>query len=387
MNLTEVERAIVRKAGHVAATLTRDSDGVTFAYVDGYAGPPVATTLPVDAPPVVTQPGQLPAFFTGLLPEGRRLTALRQSVKTSVDDEFSLLLAVGGNTVGDVTVLPDGTDPTPIPALISGDEINFAKLRERTGLVERTGLAGAQDKASGAMMSLPVKLGGTDAIVKLDPPEYPLATINEHFFLKLARGLRQPVAHSELITDVNGETGLVVRRFDRAPEPLAVEDACQLAGRYPADKYRMTAADVINVVAEVCPARLVAMQAVFQQFVFAWLTGNGDLHAKNVSVLQTHDGEWRVAPIYDIPSTLPYGDRTSALAVAGARENLTRRTFLRLADEVGLPERAASRAIDEALRATQSCIDSVSAGTLPYSAHVVRQWTRQLRRRRTDLAG
>ena len=80
MNLTEVERAIVRKAGHIAATLTRGCDGVTFAYVDGYAGPPVATTLPVDAPPVVTQPGQLPAFFTGLLPEGRRLTALRQSV-------------------------------------------------------------------------------------------------------------------------------------------------------------------------------------------------------------------------------------------------------------------------------------------------------------------
>ncbi len=284
-------------------------------------------------------------------------------------------------------MLPDGTDPTPVPALISGDEINFAKLRERTGLVERTGLAGTQDKASGAMMSLPVKLGGTDAIIKLDPPEYPLATVNEHFFLKLARGLRQPVAHSELITDVNGETGLVVRRFDRVPEPRAVEDACQLADRYPADKYRMTAAEVINVVAEVCPARLVAMQAVFQQFVFAWLTGNGDLHAKNVSVLQTHDGEWRVAPIYDIPSTLPYGDRTSALTVAGARENLTRRTFLRLADEVGLPERAASRAIDEALRATQSCIASVSAGTLPYSAHVVRQWTRQLRRRRIDVAG
>ncbi|HHU66493.1 MAG TPA: hypothetical protein GXZ33_01375 [Corynebacterium sp.] len=30
-----------------------------------------------------------------MLPEGRRLTALRTAVKTSADDEFSLLLAVG----------------------------------------------------------------------------------------------------------------------------------------------------------------------------------------------------------------------------------------------------------------------------------------------------
>lgn len=39
--------------------------------------------------------------------------------------------------------------------------------------------------------------------------------------------------------------------------------------------------------------------------VFAWLTGNGDLHAKNVSVLQ-QAGEWRIAPIYDAPPTVPY---------------------------------------------------------------------------------
>ncbi|WP_414819923.1 HipA domain-containing protein [Serinicoccus sp. CNJ-927] len=38
----------------------------------------------------------------------------------------------------------------------------------------------------------------------------------------------------------------------------------------------------------------------------AWATGNGDLHAKNLSVLQ-RDGEWRVAPVYDVPSTVPYG--------------------------------------------------------------------------------
>jgi len=36
--------------------------------------------------------GALPSYFSGLLPEGRRLGALRRAVKTSADDELSLLL-------------------------------------------------------------------------------------------------------------------------------------------------------------------------------------------------------------------------------------------------------------------------------------------------------
>ena len=51
-----------------------------------------------------------PAFFADL-PEGRRLTALRRTVGTSADDEFSMLLAVGGDTIGDVQVLPVGDTP------------------------------------------------------------------------------------------------------------------------------------------------------------------------------------------------------------------------------------------------------------------------------------
>ncbi len=34
------------------------------------------------------------------------------------------------------------------------------------------------------------------------------------------------------------------------------------------------------------------------RFAFAYLTLNGDAHAKNVSVLREPDGEWRAAPAY-----------------------------------------------------------------------------------------
>ena len=42
------------------------------------------------------------------------------------------------------------------------------------------------------------------------------------------------------------------------------------------------------------------------------LSANGDAHAKNFSVLQQPDGEWRVAPAYDVPTSQPYGDSTLA---------------------------------------------------------------------------
>lgn len=46
------------------------------------------------------------------------------------------------------------------------------------------------------------------------------------------------------------------------------------------------------------------------------MTGNGDLHAKNVFILEALHAGFVVAPVYDIPCTLLYGDDTMALPVA-----------------------------------------------------------------------
>ena len=68
--------------------------------------------------------------------------------------------------------------------------------------------------------------------------------------------------------------------------------------------------------AGLCRARPVAVRNLYLQFIFAWLTGNGDLHANNVAVLGGREA-WVVSPVYDIPCTLLYGDDTMALTVAG----------------------------------------------------------------------
>ncbi len=148
--LRHIQRADVYKAGERTALLERDPTGaVTFSYREGYSGPAVASTLPVTADRVTTPGGGLPPFFAGLLPEGHRLTVLRRAVKTSPDDELSLLLAVGADTPGDVQVVPAGEQPTDPPPLAATSPAHL-DLRALTGAPHHRGRArraGAADHA------------------------------------------------------------------------------------------------------------------------------------------------------------------------------------------------------------------------------------------------
>jgi serine/threonine-protein kinase HipA len=396
--LRAVSAADVWKKDLRVARLSREPGVVVFDYlpeVRARGAPAVATTLPVAEEAVRTTGGAIPPFFAGLLPEGRRLTSLRRAVKTSADDELSLVLAVGADTVGDVRVLAPGA-PREAPAPLvtvrkTWSETRFSDLLAEAGMVDLVALPGVQDKVSGGVISLPVARAHERYIVKLDPPEYPHLVENEAFFLAAAREARLPAASGELVRDAEGRPGLVVRRFDRARAPdgtvaaRACEDGCQVLGRWPADKYLVSTEEVVRGLAALCAARAVALRDLFRQVLFAWLTGNGDLHAKNLSILETDQGEWRVAPAYDVPSTLLYGDRTSAMSMRGKNDGFSRRHWLLLAEDVELPARAAEREIDDLLARTASLAGRLRAGALPFAQRAVADWVAEIRNRRRLL--
>lgn len=135
---------------------------------------------------------------------------------------------------------------------------------------------------------------------------------------------------------------------------------------------------------EVASSTPLALQALMRQLAFAWITGNGDLHAKNVSVVG-RDGVFAAAPMYDVPSTVPYGDHSMALTVRGSTSGLSRRKLLRLAGEVGLASRAAERAIDDAITASVGIADDLRNGAIPFDARRVRDLARNVARRRETL--
>lgn len=386
-----VRRADVYKAGVLAGHLSRTSRGsVAFSYAPKYlasGGRNVATTLPLSAEPVEAPSGALPAFFSGLLPEGHRLTVLKEAVKTSLGDELSLLLAVGADVPGDVQVVPAGEPPVEPPPLADTsrpEELDFASLAEG---VDTHGLPGVQSKASASMLTTPLALANRRYLLKLDPPRHPHLVLNEASHLAAARALKIAVAKHSVVLDRNGLPGLLVERFDRVEGEgllrLGLEDAAQVLNLPPASKYAVSAEEVVLALAGLCKAKVVAVRNLYLQFVFAWLTGNGDLHAKNASVLQGPQGGWVMAPVYDIPCTLLYGDDTMALSIAGRVKNLKARHWREFAASIGLPERAATAANNLALTAAAA----VDLGALPLTGSPLNAALRELRFRRTELTG
>lgn len=392
----DVQVAHVLKDGVPAATLARVDGGVEFAYTPTYldsGGRAVATTLPLSEEPVRTTSGAVPPFFANLLPEGRRLTALRRVVKTSPDDELSLLLSVGSDPVGDVQVLtqPDPGVATSVPVVDGAfADLDFADLLATHGIGDPAALAGVQDKVSGRMLTVPLAHGGRAHLLKFEVPEFPRVVEDEAFFLGVARRLRHPVVAAEVVHDRHGRPGLLVTRFDRVPDGdhlrrLAVEDGAQVLGVHPAQKYTVSSEDLVTGVAGVCRSRPLALRALLLQLVLAWASGNGDLHAKNVSVVGAADRS--VAPVYDIPSTVPYGDPTAALPLAGRRENLTAKAFRSFGETVGLPRAAVDRVLAEVLEATADVPAQIEAGAVPWDPRRRQDLVRTLRRRRRDLEG
>lgn len=409
--------ADIYKAGVLAARLERHDGGTRFSYLPAYlqnGGPAVASSLPLTTEPVLSAAGAAPPYFTGLLPEGRRLNALRRSIKTSADDDLSLLIAAGGNPVGDVQIVGHGEPLDPDEHAVELDPklpMDFDQLLGDPDLIDPVALAGVQDKLSAGMISLPVAGAGKRYILKLNAPEFPHVVENELVMFRYAAKLRIPMSPVQLIRDIAGRAGLLVERFDRIPVPggganevqrLAVEDGAQVLKLYPADKYNVGYGTVCHALADHCSAPLPALRNLAIQGAFAWLSGNGDLHAKNVSMVQLPHGEWTIAPVYDIPSTVVYGDKTLALTLNGKRSGISRRHFLAWAKDLGLTDRTARQVVELALKASGPLIADLEAGTAfaaapskgrnddggsPFPDMVTRAWVKELKHRRRLLEG
>ena len=390
-----VERADVYKQDAIAGHFRRTEEGSEFSYDEKYVAvgdPPVASTLPTQSRSFRTGSGSVPPFFAGLLPEGARLQAVIQAVETSADDELSLLLAVGADTAGDVRIVPSGTTPSLPSDTLPNDplQVSFRELLARSADPDAeqldSALAGVQDKLSDAAISFPVVRRGGPAILKLDPRAFPLITRNEHFFLSLARTAGFHVPRHALITDREGETGLLVERFDRrfntdgSVQRIAQEDACQLMGRYPADKYRVSVNDIADEVANTATSPSAAVLDLALQIAFAWMIGNGDLHAKNYSLQFRADGLVTATPLYDIVSTLPYPLRQNmALRLDGRDDNFTLQYFVTFAERFGVPERIINRHVHSMIRRVEPMLENISS--IGYDEPTAHRLAIEIRRR------
>jgi serine/threonine-protein kinase HipA len=385
MNLADlvgVDAADVYKAGKLAGHLRRVVDDVVFAYADDYLADPstpsVAFTLPKQPEPIRAAAGAVPAYFAGLLPEGARLQAVTTAARTSLDDQLTLLLVVGADAIGDVQVLPQGAplaDPGPLFDVHAASADDFVALVARAVSadplqIDRVALPGVQAKVSAAMISTPLGTTAGPAILKLDPGAYPRLVANEDFFLSMAADCGLPVPRHQLLHDRLGRAALLVDRFDRVSQDgnfvrVPQEDACQVLGRYPAAKYRLSFQDVAVALADAVDqtggSRPLAMRRLLEIGAFSYLIGNGDLHGKNLSIRRSTMGAWEVTPAYDLLSTQPYTgwQDPMALAMYGRANRLGRRWWLDAADRLRVPQRAVAAALDKIVDRSESWLERI----------------------------
>lgn len=295
--------------------------------------------------PALIETHDLHPFFLNLLPEGVRLRLLLEASR-SKDDSLALLLKLGWDTIGDVAVLPHGEAPTghKVSAPESQlSEVSFWELFHK-GIVETPDAAvpGVQEKISSSTIAFGVRAASVpSAILKLNPKKYPRLVQNEEFFLRMAKGCGLEASKAVLVQDREGESGLLVTRFDRLKGGMKLhqEDACQLLNLVPANKYTPSLRRVADAICQFCTAPVVEIARLMRLYAFCYVIGNSDLHAKNISLLW--DGTVRLTPAYDLLSTLPYHlDPNMALQLGGRDDNFRTGDFVSFGERYGVPESA-----------------------------------------------
>jgi len=279
------------------------------------------------------------AFFENLLPEGHVRKFLQ--VSRHATTVFGLLRSVGGDTASGLTILPQGERPAPARYRPTTWQEIAARLRNTAvpALVSenaegaRISLAGAQDK-----LLLTVMPNGSPAIPEGAAPSTHIlkpdirgldkvwsSALNETLVMQLAASLGLGAAQASYQRDTRA---CLIERYDRVPgddgELIRMHqlDLCQLAGKPSDVKYESDGGPSLAQ----CRAMLGSMgvgaadlKRFLQWVLFNLCVGNNDSHAKNLSVLQTAGGKYRLAPFYDLMCTAIYPGlaRNFALSIGG----------------------------------------------------------------------
>lgn len=307
-------------------------------------------------------------FMWGLLPDNEIiLDEWAKRYQVSARNPFALLTAVGEDCPGAVQLVPPDLKlrkPVEVIPLTTKElDERMRRLKNDPGAGRLAGdsgqfsLPGAQAKTAFYRMKngwgVPKGRTPTTHIFKPETGGITDIASNEHFCLELARRLNLPAALSR-VEKIGGVTVIVVERYDRlrrGDDVIRVhqEDMCQALGVPPSKKYQAQGGPTIkHIMALLADSANPAvdrdrfMRAQALNFVIA----GTDAHARNYSVVYAPGSAFRLAPLYDVISDLPYAHgRSSSLAMGidGHRElkTIAPRHWEALAADVGFePDKA-----------------------------------------------
>jgi serine/threonine-protein kinase HipA len=183
---------------------------------------------------------------------------------------------------------------------------------------------------------------GGNYIVKPPNGEYPELPQNEHLTMRLAEAFGIQTVESSLVRLASGELSYITRRIDRTDtqEKIHMLDMFQIIEA--TDKYRSSMERVGKALSLYATNTLLDQLRFFEIAVFSFLTGNNDMHLKNFSMILNQNGEWGLAPAYDLLNVsiaLPADREELALTLNGKKSKLNRTDFEHFARGLGLNDR------------------------------------------------
>ncbi|MCY4095531.1 MAG: HipA domain-containing protein [Gammaproteobacteria bacterium] len=341
----------------VGAVVRRVDGRVVFEFSDSYLNNPNRSILSQSFVGVAggvrnreraSSSGQVPSFFSNLLPEGQLLNYLANAAGVRETQEFELLEFLGADLPGAVVVSrEDERSERPIQPsadVSDSDDLRFS-------------LAGVQLKLSalvkqGRRLTIPAQGLGGDWIVKLPSAAYARMPENEYSVMMMASRVGIAIPETYLVpvgeieglprefADIRQSNAIAIRRFDRGlGRRIHAEDFAQAFGQRPIDKYnpQLNYTDVTQLVAHVCGENDAI--DVSKRLMFSAIVGNGDMHLKNWSFIYPDGRKPELSPAYDFLCTtvyLPEDDLALKLGSARHWKNLTLDDFNAVADGAGL---------------------------------------------------
>lgn len=363
--------------------LMRDEHGMLsyfyhHDYLEKYI--PIALSLSLPLTDALYADAACRAFFGNLLQE-RDDTIQRVMDREGVtrDDIAGLLLHLGKDCPGAISVLLHGAPPAKVPGnfvtdykSLSANDIEriVTALHEREPLPaeldDPSPIAGVQSKIALTQLpdgrfAQPVRGSGapTTHILKVSNKKRLNETKLEAVSLRLSQSLGINTAKATNL-EIAGINTLLVTRYDRAFNSdghivrLHQEDFAQALGLPSTMKYQRNGRDgarfdtcaISNIInASMTPA--VMRQQIITATLFDLMIGNVDAHAKNFSLIHHQNGDVEFAPRYDLVPTRLFDDLTDQLAYnlgsATTMEELTAESFDQFLQDLGVERKPARK--------------------------------------------
>lgn len=380
---------------YVGEIVGKDSNDACFTYADAYLENSehhaISIGLPLEEKSFDAQRTRI--FFEGLLPEGFTRRCVAEWMHKDENDYMSILAGLGRECLGAIKIVDESDEviepeyrellAKEVYALASEGATESAELvtKSHLSLTGASGKVGLYLDEKEGKWYLPIGEAPSTHIVKQSHVRLKKIVANEQLCLLTAKYLGIEIPESFIVTtDGDDETVLfATKRYDRkfienekmlngmlVPRRLHQEDFAQALGIAASNKYEKNNEGYLKKLFDVIRSHsadpMTDSLKLWDICVFNYLVGNTDNHIKNLSLLYSEDlKSVRLAPAYDIVSTMIYESSTEnmALSIDGIYNinKITRASFEKTASQVGIGPKMAMKRFDAMVKGFGNAIN------------------------------